>query len=305
MQCSAQHQAVQHHTESTDGAARHAGCSGPVRPSVTARKRRQGSVGQVRKCTGPAMQQHTYTQRAHNTHSPARLPVPVGRHPGHCLLVTAPSAHHTTPHHTTPHHTTPHHTTPHHTTPHQTTQHNTTPARVPGGSGHRRPGGQDHPDGNRVPRRLPNQGDDCHEGYHGGQRLGAGTPGVLPAPDALPSDTRLHRLLVALLGVQVQVNAPLHAQLWDDHHHVSLDQLRSAGVWVPTIVWMTAPPADAYWQWAQASPAPLVTVTTALPPWPWIAISPAAVAKFKQVPRGVCSAQVPATPEQRAPLPVL
>ena len=125
--CSAQHQAVQHHTNSTDGAARHAGCSGPMRPCVTARRRRQGSVGQVRKCTGPAMQQHTYTQRAHNTHSPARLPVPGGRHPGLCLLVIAPSAHHTTPHHTTPHHTTPHHTTPHHTTPYHTTPHHTTP----------------------------------------------------------------------------------------------------------------------------------------------------------------------------------
>ena len=120
MQCSAQHQAVRHHTISTDGAARHAGCSGPTRPCVTARRRRQGSVGQVRECTGPAMPQHTYTQRAHNTHSPARLPVPVGRHPGLCHLVIAPSAHHTTPHHTTPHHTTPHHTTPHHTTPHHT-----------------------------------------------------------------------------------------------------------------------------------------------------------------------------------------
>ena len=87
-------------------------------------------------------------------------------------------------------------------------------------------------------------------------------------PDALPSDTRLHRLLVALLGVQVRVNAPLHAQLWDDHHHVSLDHLRSAGVWAPTIVWMSAPPADAYWQLAQASQAPLVTVTMALPSWP-------------------------------------
>ena len=81
-------------------------------------------------------------------------------------------------------------------------------------------------------------------------------------PDALPSDTRPHRLLVALLGVQVQVNAPVHAQLWD--HHVSLDHLQSAGLWAPTIVWMSAPPADADWQWAQASPAPLVTVTTAL-----------------------------------------
>ena len=127
MQCSAQHQAVRHHTISTDGAARHAGCSGPTRPCVTARRRRQGSVGQVRECTGPAMPQHNYTQRAHNTHSPARLPVPVGRHPGLCHLVIAPSAHHTTPHHTTPHHTTPHHTTPHHTTPHHTTPHHTTP----------------------------------------------------------------------------------------------------------------------------------------------------------------------------------
>ena len=110
MQCSAQHQAVRHHTISTDGAARHAGCSGPTRPCVTARRRRQGSVGQVRECTGPAMPQHTYTQRAHNTHSPARLPVPVGRHPGLCHLVIAPSAHHTTPHHTTPHRTAPHRT---------------------------------------------------------------------------------------------------------------------------------------------------------------------------------------------------
>ena len=117
MQCRAQHQAVRHHTESTDGAARHAGCSGPMIPCETAHRRRQGSVGQVRECTGPAMQQHTYTQRAHNTHSPARLPVPVGRHPGLCPLVTAPSAQHNT---------TQHNTTQHNTTQHNTTQHNTT-----------------------------------------------------------------------------------------------------------------------------------------------------------------------------------
>ena len=65
-------------------------------------------------------------------------------------------------------------------------------------------------------------------------------------PDTLPSNTRLHRLLVALLGVQVQVNAPLHTQLWDDHQHVSLGQLQSAGVWAPTIVSLSEPPADAY-----------------------------------------------------------
>ena len=85
--------------------------------------------------------------------------------------------------------------------------------------------------------------------------------------NTLPSDTPLHRLLVALLGVQVQVNAPLHAQLRDDHHHVFLSQLQSAGgVWAPTIVWMYEPLADAYWQWEQASRPPLITVTTTLPP---------------------------------------
>ena len=55
------------------------------------------------------MQQHTYTQGARHTHSPARLPLPLGRHPG--LLPFGNSAF-GTPHHTTPHHTTPHHTTP-------------------------------------------------------------------------------------------------------------------------------------------------------------------------------------------------
>ena len=48
--------------------------------------------------------------------------------PSHCLLVTAPSAHHITPHHATPHHitlhlmTSPHlhHITSHHITPHIT-----------------------------------------------------------------------------------------------------------------------------------------------------------------------------------------
>ena len=100
-------------------------------------------------------------------------------------------------------------------------------------------------------------------------------------PGTLPSDTRLHRLLVALLGIQVQVDVPLHARLWSDHHHQSLAQLQLTGVWAPTIVWLAAPPTDAYWQWAKTSLAPLVTVTAALPPLPWIAIAPAAVALFK------------------------
>ena len=65
--------------------------------------------------------------------------------------------------------------------------------------------------------------------------------------DTLPSDTRLHRLLVALLGIQVQVDAPLHARRWSDHHHQSLAQLQLTGVRAPTIVWLAAPPTGTYW----------------------------------------------------------
>ena len=118
---------------------------------------------------------------------------------------------------------------------------------------------------------------DAMEAEHGRRSSGcAASP-----PDALPSDTRLHRLLVALLGVQVQVNAPLHARMWDDHQHVPLDHLQGIGVLTPTIVWLSGQPTTAYWQWAPTSPTPLITVTNAVPPWPWIAIAPAAVAKFK------------------------
>ena len=155
-------------------------------------------------------------------------------------------------------------------------------AHVPGGRGHRRTSGQNHPSGDRVPQGTTPPGDrgpmqDTMEAANWVPELRV----CHQPPDTLPSDTRLHRLLVALLGIQVQVNAPLHAQLWDDHHHVSLARLQRTGVWAPTIVWMNAPPTDTYWRWAQTSQAPLVTVTTALPPFPWIAIAPGAVARFK------------------------
>ena len=63
---------------------------------------------------------------------------------------------------------------------------------------------------------------------------------------AMPGDTRVHRLLVAPLGAHVQVNAPLHAQLWEDHQYVSRGHLQGTGVLVPTIVWLPGPPAVAY-----------------------------------------------------------
>ena len=87
-------------------------------------------------------------------------------------------------------------------------------------------------------------------------------------PGTLPSDTRLHRLLVPLLDIQVQVDAPLHAQLWGDHRQEFLAQLQRTGVRAPTVVWTTAPPTAAYWNWASTSQAPLVTVTSTLPPFP-------------------------------------
>ena len=127
VRCSAQQRAVQHHIESTVGAERHAGCSGPMRPCVTVRRRQQGSVGNVRECTGPAMQQHT--ARAQHTHSPARLPLPLSRHPG--LLPFGNSAC-VTPQHDKTQHTTPNCATAHNgptkqnATKQTTTQHITT-----------------------------------------------------------------------------------------------------------------------------------------------------------------------------------
>ena len=132
--------------------------------------------------------------------------------------------------------------------------------------------------------------------YHRGQPLWMtaalqdtmGTAGWVPEPrlcqqilGTLPSDTRLHRPLVALLDIQVQVDAPLHAQLWGDHQQESLAQLQRTGVRAPTVVWTTAPPTAAYWNWATTSQAPLVTVTSTLLPFPWIAIASAAVARFQ------------------------
>ena len=68
-------------------------------------------------CTrAPAVATHSHTARAQHT-QPSRLPVPVGRHPGHCLLVTAPSAQHNT---------TQHNTRQHGTTQQDMTRHNTT-----------------------------------------------------------------------------------------------------------------------------------------------------------------------------------
>ena len=65
-------------------------------------------------------------------------------------------------------------------------------------------------------------------------------------PDAMPSNTRWHRLLVALLGVQVPVNAPLHTRLWEDHQHVSLGHLWVTGVLALAGVWLSGPPTAAY-----------------------------------------------------------
>ena len=58
-------------------------------------------------------------------------------------------------------------------------------------------------------------------------------------PGALHGDIRLHRLLVALVGVQVQANAPLHVSLRDDHQHVPVEHLQGMGVLATTIIWLS------------------------------------------------------------------
>ena len=75
----------------------------------------------------PPTTTHLQTARALHT-QPSRLPVPGGRHPGLCLLVTAPSAQCTRPRHinTTEQNTTRHNTTQHNATRHNTAQQNAT-----------------------------------------------------------------------------------------------------------------------------------------------------------------------------------
>ena len=46
-------------------------------------------------------------------------------------------------------------------------------------------------------------------------------------PDMMPSDTQLHHLVVAVLGVLAQVIALLHTQLWEGRRHVSLCHMSS------------------------------------------------------------------------------
>ena len=113
------------------------------------------------------------------------------------------------------------------------------------------------------------------------KRLGAGAPGVLLAPRRA---AERHPTTPPLGGPSGRPSAGQRAPACPTMARPSpyvTGPATERGVWAPTIVWMSEPPADAHWQWAQASPALLVTVTTTLPPWPWIAIAPAAVAKFK------------------------
>ena len=56
-------------------------------------------------------------------------------------------------------------------------------------------------------------------------------------PNTMPSDSRLHGILVALLGVQVHVDAPLHAGLWAIHQRVSVDHFHVTWLHAPTTVW--------------------------------------------------------------------
>ena len=65
----------------------------------------------------PPITTHLHTARALHT-QPSRLPVPVGRYPGHCILVTAPSAHHIASHHIVSHHITAQHIASHRITSH-------------------------------------------------------------------------------------------------------------------------------------------------------------------------------------------
>ena len=115
-------------------------------------------------------------------------------------------------------------------------------------------------------------------------------------PGTLPSDTRLHRLLVALLGIQVQVDAPLHAELWSDHHHQFLAQLQLSGVRAPTIVWLAAPPYGRLLAMGQGVASPSRDGHYGAAAYPLDSHRPSGSGSF-QIPGGICGAQMPGAPE--------
>ena len=80
--------------------------SGKTSPGQPGARAAQHPRGRTPFATGA--QHTTYSTRSDT--QPSRFAYPYATPPGHCHLVTTPSAHHTIPHHNTPHHTTVHHT---------------------------------------------------------------------------------------------------------------------------------------------------------------------------------------------------
>ena len=65
----------------------------------------------------------------------------------------------------------------------------------------------------------------------------------------LPSDTCLHRLLVSVVDIHMQVELPLHACLQEHLRVATLPQPQASGTEGPTMVWHRTPPRDRNWEW--------------------------------------------------------
>ena len=105
---------------------------------------------------------------------------------------------------------------------------------------------------------------------------------VLEQPkNDLPSNTRLHRLLVSLLDIHEQVVPPLHECLQKHLCVAMLQHCQASGTEGPTMVWHRTPPGHQYWEWVSQARYTVITITAAQPPEPWIELRAEAVALFR------------------------
>ena len=114
-------------------------------------------------------------------------------------------------------------------------------------------------------------------------------------PGTLPSDTRLHRLLVALPGIQVQVDVPLHARLWRPPPSIPGPAAAHRGLGTHHRV-SGCPPDGRLLAMGQDVASPSRDGHRGAAASPLDSHSPSGSGSF-QVPGGMCGAQVPGAPE--------
>ena len=95
--------------------------------------------------------------------------------------------------------------------------------------------------------------------------------------NSLPSDTRLHRLLVSILDIHLQVEPALQVEL-PLHVH---PQLQDGSMEGPTMLLHRVPPGHRYWEWVSHAQRIVLATTATDPLEPWLELPLEAVALFR------------------------